>query len=261
MMDETNFTYKELKIHSSRLEIPRGSYQRELNPQRVKKIASAFDERIANEPKVSFRDGRFFVFDGQHTIAARKGLNDGHDLPIRCKVYYGLTEKQEALLFAQQTGYAATLTPGARMRAEIFGEKPEALAFLAATEEIGLKLDYTQRKGKNRIACIGTAFELFSKFGADIYKEGLSILLAAWHGDPDSLRAENVQAIIRFVDLYHGEYNSERLVARLRRVDPLTIYREGRLVGATMSGYKKYLYQVFRIYNGHGIKTSLPMKF
>ncbi len=27
--------------------------------------------------------------------------------------------------------------------------------------------------------------------------------------------------------LYHGEYNSKRMVTQLRKVDPLTIYREG----------------------------------
>jgi hypothetical protein len=260
-MDNAKDTYEIRLVNSSSIKVPRSSYQRELNPRRVQKIVREFDEHIANEPKISYRDKNFYVFDGQHTIAARKYLNGNQDLDIRCKVYYDLTEKEEALLFAQQTGTSAMLTPGAKLRAEVFGEKTEALAFLAATEGVGLKLDYSQRKGEKRIACIGTAFEEFSKFGADVYQEALSILLAAWHGDPESLRRENVQAMVRFVDLYRGEYNPERLVARLRHTDPLTIYREGRLVGSTLSGYKKYLYQVFRIYNGHGIKTSLPMKF
>ena len=86
----------------AQLKIPRTTYQRELNEDRVRRIAAEFDERIANEPKVSCRDGRYYVFDGQHTIAARKLLNGGRDLPIRCKVFYGLTESDEALLFADK---------------------------------------------------------------------------------------------------------------------------------------------------------------
>ena len=50
--------YKELRIDSTKLEIPRNTYQRELNTDRVHRIAKAFDERVANEPKVSFRDDR-----------------------------------------------------------------------------------------------------------------------------------------------------------------------------------------------------------
>ena len=102
--------YKELTISSDQLLIPRTTYQRELNEKRVHRIAAQFDERIANEPKVSCRDGRYYVFDGQHTISARKLLNGGKDLPIRCKVFYGLTQEEEALLFAQQTGASAKLT-------------------------------------------------------------------------------------------------------------------------------------------------------
>ena len=45
------------------------------------------------------------------------------------------------------------------------------------------------------------------------------------------------------------------------KVDPLTIPREGRAVGVNLAGYKKYLYQVWRIYNGSGKKYSLPKKF
>ncbi len=63
--------FEEKMVSSALLEIPRNTYQRSLNPERVKRIAHSFDERIANEPKVSLRDGHYVVFDGQHVIAAR----------------------------------------------------------------------------------------------------------------------------------------------------------------------------------------------
>ena len=50
-------TYREMTINSSQLIIPRETYQRELNPERVRKIVKEFDERVANEPKVSCRNG------------------------------------------------------------------------------------------------------------------------------------------------------------------------------------------------------------
>ena len=45
----------------------------------------------------------------------------------------------------------------------------------------------------------------------------------------------------------------------LSNVDPLTIPREGRAVGVDIAGYKKYLYQVWKIYNGSGKKYSLDV--
>ena len=291
--------YQEMMINSKLLEVPRGSYQRELNAKRVRKIAAKFDPRLVNPPKVSYRNGHYYVFDGQHTIAVLKLLNGGRDLMIRCIVYTGMTESEEALLFAQQAGEAAKLTPGDKMRAMIYGGDPECMAFLKATESVGLRLDYAQRRGKHRIGCIGTAFEEFKRVGADLYKEALSLIVAAWqlsrphpadetgrrswrsapvfarelrrppqksakrkrHGDPESLRAETIQSVTRFIELYRQEYDPRRLVSRLHKTDPLTIYREGRAMGVNMAGYKKYLYQVFCIYNGSSKKKVLPMKF
>ena len=172
--------YQEMMINSKFLEVPRGSYQRELNIHRVRKIAARFDPRLVNPPKVSYRSGRYYVFDGQHTIAVLKLLNGGKDLMVRCIVYTGMTESEEALLFAQQTGESARLTPGDKMRAMIYGGDPECMAFLKATESVGVKLDFAQRRGKYRLGCIGTAFEEFKRVGADRYKEALSIIVAAW---------------------------------------------------------------------------------
>lgn len=255
------FASREMMLSSAQMEVPRETYQRTFNARRAQKIAEEFDERIANEPKVSSRDGRYFVFDGQHTIAARKFLNNGNDLPIKCKVFFGMTEQDEALLFAQQFGVSAPLSAGARIRALIFGGDPMAMAFLKANEDIGLQLDYDQERGLNRIGCIQTALDAYNKIGEERYKEAMSILKTAWHGEPDSFRSENVLGITRFVDLYHEEFCPSRLISQLRRVDPLTIYREGRATGTNLTGYKKYLYQVYRIYNGNSKKNNLPMKF
>ncbi len=260
-MKNKQFTYREMNLSSAVVEVPRESYQRGFNAKRAQKIAEEFDERIANEPKISYRDGRYFVFDGQHTIAARKLLNGGEDLPIKCKVYFGMTEQDEALLFAQQTGVSAPLHAGARIRAMIFGGDPIANAFLEANNSIGICLDFDQERGRDRIGCIQTALDVYNKFGEDRYKEAMNIIATAWNGEPDSFRAENVLGITHFVDLYHEEYNPNRLVTQLRHVDPLTIYREGRATGLNLAGYKRYLFQVLRIYNGTSKKHALPLKF
>lgn len=172
-----------------------------------------------------------------------------------------MTEKEEALLFAQQTGISAPLSAGARIRAEIFGEDPIAAAFFAANDTIGIHLDYDHARGLNRIGCVKTAFNAYKRIGEERYKEALTLLKAAWDGEPDSFRTENVLAITYFVDLYHGQYCPQRLVTQLHGSDPLMIYREGRAMGIKLSGYKKYLFQLLCIYNGNSKQYSLPMKF
>lgn len=250
--------HHEMVINSKFLEVPRSYYQRHLNASRVKRIAAEFDERIANAPKVSYRDGHYYVFDGQHTIAARKLLNNNADLNIVCKVYSGLTEQEEALLFAQQTGISAPLTAGAKLRAKIHGGDPEAIAFQSATQRAGFGLSFNQSHAKWKIACIATAFGEYRQHGERIYTEALRVLAEAWEGDIDSLRSEVVQGVVRFIALYDHEYDPVRLIRQLKRTSPVTIYRSGQ----AMSGpnYQKYMHQILKAYNGSSRTKSLPIK-
>ena len=72
MMNAVVKPYHEMCLNSSELIVPRDTYQRALHPARVARIAKEFDERVANEPKISFRDGHYYVMDGQNTIAGQK---------------------------------------------------------------------------------------------------------------------------------------------------------------------------------------------
>jgi hypothetical protein len=253
--------FQEVMVESRLLEVSRNTYQRGLNPERVRRITKEFDERIANEPKVSLRNGHYYVFDGQHIVAARVERNSGESLLVRCKVFEGLSDKDEAKLFANQAGSSAIPGIGAKLRALVYAGDPDACQFVKNTEEAGLKIDYGQHKGKNRLACIAAAWDEFRKLGAEKYQEALRLILEGWDGDPDSLRSETVQGMIRFVDLYYGEYDRERLIKRCRRVDPLIIYREGKAMASNMPGFKKYTYQVLLTYNGSSKKSALPLKF
>ncbi len=151
-----NPPYQLLVIHSSKLIYPREIYQRGVERKRVELIARDFNEYIVNEPKVSFRNGRYYVMDGQHTIEGCILLNGGEDRPILCKVYTGLTMEQEALLFAEQNGHAAPLSAGIKLRAKVVGGDAPSKAFVAATNRVGPSLNYdSMQLSDYRISCVG----------------------------------------------------------------------------------------------------------
>ena len=85
-------------------------------------------------------------------------------------------------------------------------------------------------------------------------------LLEAWGGDPDSLRAEVIQGIVHFVELYHGEYDRERLIYSLRAYEPKFVYAAGK-AEKELRGVKRYVNLFYRIYNGRRKHSTLPMKF
>ena len=189
--------YQMRVIHSSKLIYPREIYQRGVQRKRVELIAADFNEYVANEPKISFRNGKYYVVDGQHTIEARILRNGGRALPILCKVYTGMTMQQEALLFAEQNGHSAPLSAGIKLRAKVAGDDAPSKEFLAATNRVGLEFNYDSLQLSDyRISCVGTALKLYNEMGEKIYCESLRIIVAAWDGKPDSFRASVLRGMI-----------------------------------------------------------------
>ena len=77
-----------------------------------------------------------------------------------------MTVEQEALLFAEQNGFSAPLTAGIKLRAKVVGGDAISKAFLAATNRVGLSLNYdSQQLTDYRIGCVGTAFRLYKQIG------------------------------------------------------------------------------------------------
>ena len=189
-------------------------------------------------------------------------LNGGEDRPILCKVYTGLTMEQEALLFAEQNGHSAPLSAGIKLRAKVVGGDAPSKAFVAATNRVGLSLNYdSMQLSDYRISCVGTALKLYDQLGEEIYCEALRHIVAAWEGRPDSFRAAVLRGVMYFVQLYHGQYSAERLVRALGGVHPMELYRISRDNPAKLPGWRRYVYPIYTTYNGKCRKDALPMKF
>ncbi len=192
----------------------------------------------------------------------KKQVNVFRSTPEKWDIlYFGMTEREEALLFAQQTGISERLSAGQKLRALIFAGEPAAVAFQQATELAGVHLSFEEGRGKQRISCIATAYHEFIRLGPELYIESLDVLLNAWNGEPDSMSSANLLGICRFVELYHSEYNKGRLIAKLRQVDAFTVFRLARTAGVNLPGKTKYLQQVYNIYNGGSRRAALPLKF
>ncbi len=71
----------ERSIHTGRLTSGR-PYQRPVNPKEVDRLIREWDERLLDPVTVSFRDGKFYVVDGQHRISAMRKMNGGRGIMV-----------------------------------------------------------------------------------------------------------------------------------------------------------------------------------
>ena len=177
--------------------------QRKLSPARVQKIRENFSPLIANPIKVSFRDGKYFIFDGMHTRTALCDLNGSENFPILCRVYTGLTEEDEARLFAIQFGFSEAVSMGYRLRALEVAKDPDVLHFLKATRESGFKISLGSHHTENGcLAAVCTAYRAYHELGADDYTRMLKILHKTWAGENWSVTRNMLAGMTRFMKMY-----------------------------------------------------------
>ena len=257
--------YRMMSINTKDINIPNSpqGYQRSRKEKnRIAEIVANFDERIANEPKLSYRDGHYNCFDGQHTIAARKAINKGKDLMIRCKVYYEQTLEDEAFLFANQTGIASKPSPAVTLNAYVMSRNKRAVAFKRAAQKGGVIIEKCTKFGDYRLGCINTALKIFDRIGSASFTDGLKIILEAWDGVSISLRADMLEGVLGFIDLYRDKYVRSLLVEQLKKHTPQEILNSGKL-DLTLTGRKRFIHQIYEIYN-EGIECKekrLPILF
>lgn len=203
-------------------------YQRNLDTARVDKIAKNFNGDIFNEPKVSNRDGKIWVFDGQHTVAAWRKMNNNEDKPIYCKVFKGMTWLDECGRFIDQDGYDKDPTISDTLRAAYEARRPDVVGMVNGAELVGFKVNFKNNKSNKTIVSVGALHRAYCKLGVEAYVDMLTAIRDAWDYDVDSICAQIINAMTMFYKTYGGNFKRADLVSSLKRVTPAQIIREGR---------------------------------
>ena len=244
----TNYTTAgELFQVSSKLIFSDPNYQRRLDAQRVREIANNFDPNLVNPVKVSYRshENRYYVFDGQHTLAALRMRHKGRDFLVDCRVWQNLTPEEEARLFAQQNGISRDVTTNTKLKALYYAGDPVVKDFYDTTNAIA-PMDFTSCKQKG-VRAGAKAYSIFTSVGQEDYATILTILKDAWGGAEGSFNTELLGGMKLFHCAYKGEYTIKNLIKKLAKVSPITIVRDGKI--SSEPGDAKYARQILRAYN------------
>lgn len=226
-MKNYNTDYYYVQLNSKHL-LPSPSFQRGIDFARVKSIVAHFNPAKVNPIKVSFRDGRYYVFDGQHTLASLKMRNNNRDLMVDCKVYEGFTLEMEARLFAEQDGLSRAVKANDKMKALYVAKDIEIMEMHDLINATGITFDFSGFKGPNKIIACATIHKIFRNTSRPEFLNILDIVKGAWGGDAESFNKEILGGVYKIVSTYSGQVNKRRAITQFGTLQPHAIIREGK---------------------------------
>ena len=164
-----NIQFKELDIRELKL----ATYQRPENKKKVDNLVSKWNDRKKHALMVSYRDGQYWVIDGQHRRAALLRVlgENGKNYYTMCEVHYGLNFQEEETLFRTQHANQTRLTQADIINSALVGGDPynSYVKFNNLCKEYGIKWA-TKKGGKNKdgvLYCIFDVVKNIDTFGIE----------------------------------------------------------------------------------------------
>jgi hypothetical protein len=189
--------------------------QRRFRQSRVDFLVSKFDLDILGTPMANFRDGWFYIIDGQHRIAALKEfLGKGwEDQQIECHVYDGLNEKEEADMFIRYNNQLPVSTFD-RFRVAVTAGYADETNIKKIVEANGLVI--SQEKLPGAIGAVGTLTRVYSRSDDETLGRALRIIKGAF-GDP-GFESMVIDGIGHLCQRYNGKLKEDVAIDRLGRM-------------------------------------------
>ena len=258
MANEMGFT---MKVINTADIVTNAGYQRPIEASRVRRIVSHWNNNLVNPPKVSYRNGKFYVFDGQHTINALKLRNDGKDVDVLCRVYTGMTYEDEARMFAEQDGEAKNVNMREKCKA-LYEARDEVVLDIA---NIIMSHGYPNptlpsgSKSTDRFRPIPTALRIYNMCGRNRFDTVMNIATSAWGATTDAARAGLLSGIDLLLTTYGNDIDAEELIKSLSRVSPLKLCADAK-ADTLHKGATNYAIQMAMLYNVKKRKNRLDVR-
>lgn len=191
-------------------------YQRPPKDRRVKQIINEFNPLLFEPINVSYRDGKYFAFTGQHRTLAAKGL--GIDVPAL--VFTGLTPEDEARAFVANSQGTKRVMALHEHRALLFSGDPLAIEVNRALNKYGIAI---KSGGSNGFTSVKFAYG-FARTG--VLERVCATIAASWRTGvgyaPQALSGAVFGGVGHFLQKFpHAD--DGRLVAALQKHSPADV--------------------------------------
>lgn len=224
-----------------------GAYQKRLSMDRVRKIVDNFDINRMRPIDVSYRDGEYWCFDGQHRINVYQ-LKGWRSIPAI--IHYGLTYEDEAFLFARQQENVGAVNVNHKWNALVEAKDPETLEIVKICNDWGFEVLARTHKGHN-IKCVKLLRDFYRDLGDTALATTLYTIGTAWDYMPHSVDNAILGGMYIIIKTYRDDGLSfKRLGEKLAETTPKLILRDMEDKFHSIRGeQRRAAYQILALYN------------
>ena len=203
--DNRNWAIREIPLIIPNVDL---AYQREVRNSEVAKIVNKFDINKVEVKSASIRKvngkWRIFLMDGAHTLSVllfMKAMGYPVDSMV-VKLFVGLTQAQEADLFATQNEGHTNIRGYERYKADLCAQHKNALNIDRVLKEFGLttKVNYNTSINRNRnVNAIEELYRIEKTGGEDALRFVFSVIQRLGWGSQEMAYTQRILAGLRSV--------------------------------------------------------------
>ncbi len=219
------------------------NYQRKLSRRYIEKTAADFDLRQSNPIKVSRRDGKNYVMNGQHTVEIIAAISGSRETPVWCMVYDDMDYKEEAYIFAEQQRYTKRLSQFEIFMANIEADSDKHIIIKSIVEQRGLRLANARVGGG--ICAVSALREIYDKGGYDGLDRTIKLIVKTWEGESNSLTSNMLRGVFLIVGTFSESLRDELFADRVGSVSAREIARTDKERGGGAVGYAETMLLIY----------------
>lgn len=180
----------------------------------IERMARNFDPDSLGTITLSYRDGSYYILDGYHrSQAAILWIGDGWEKQqLKCDVYTGLTERDEAKLFLD-LNRSKTVSAMDKFRVSLTAGIAEYVEVNGIVSSEGLIVG--RRKSDGCISAVTSLMWVYSKAGPDVLRKSIRIIRDSF-GDT-GFDAAVIKGIGLICQRYNGSLPEELAIEKLAK--------------------------------------------
>lgn len=153
-------------------------YERPLDEKRVRKIVREYDPKQVSQIILSYRDGVYYIIDGQHTVEATRRIF-GEEYKLNSKVFYELTPQEEADQFHKHNTNKKPLSRGDDLNAKVISGDVFSNHYVNLMKKHNFPYVYANaQNGIRTFSAHDTGQRALRMFGEKAFEDALDVMNA-----------------------------------------------------------------------------------